>query len=70
MLKTSKSTKSKIRSDESGVGVGGNSRAGCDGSELDRSKIDDGEVDGGKARDNEVGKKVKKSSKSKNLAKF
>ena len=47
-----------------GVGVSDNSRVG-----HDRSEIDGSEVGGGKGKDNEVGKKVQKSSKSKNLSK-
>ena len=52
MLKTLGSTESKIRSGEDGVGVG-DSRAGYDGSRLDRNRIDNGEVDGGKVRDDD-----------------
>ena len=68
MLKTSKSTKSKTRPGEGGVGVGG-SRAGCVGSKLDRSKNDDNEVDGNEVEDDKVETEVQKSSKSKNLSK-
>ena len=52
-----------------GVGVGSNSKAGRDKSELDRSRMDDVEVDGTEVEDNEVGKKVQKTSKFKNLSK-
>ena len=57
MLKTAKLWKG-------GDGVGGDSRAGRGGSE-----IDDVEVDDGKVEVDEVGKKVRKMSKSKNLSK-
>ena len=52
------------------IGVGGGSRAGRDGSKLDKSEIDGGEVDVGKVGNNEVRKKNQKTSKSKNLFKF
>ena len=55
MLKTSGSTESSTRPGKGEVGVGGDSRA-----ELDGSKVDSGEVG-----DDEVGKKVQNSSKSK-----
>ena len=55
MLKTSGSTESSTRPGKGKVGVGGDSRA-----ELDGSKVDGGEVG-----DDEVGKKVQNSSKSK-----
>ena len=58
MLKTAKARKS-------GDGVGGDSRVRRSGSE-----IDDVEVDGGEVEFDEVGKKVRKTSKSKNLSKF
>ena len=57
MLKTSGSTEASTRPKKGEVGVGGDSRAGRDGSELDRSKVDGG--------DDEVGKKVQNLSKSK-----
>ena len=66
MFKTSKSTESKTRPGEGGVRDGGNNRAKRDRS---RSRIDDGEVNGNEFEDNEIGKKVQKSSKSKNLSK-
>ena len=46
--------------DTTEVGVGSESRAGSNGSELDRSK-----VDGGKVGDDEIEKKVQNLSKSK-----
>ena len=69
MLKTSESTQSKTRPSESGVGVGGNSRARHAKSEIDRSGMDDVEVDGSEVEVDEVGKKFQKLSKSKNLSK-
>ena len=48
-----------------GAEVGSDSKAGCDGREIDRSGIDNVEIDGGNVRDNEVGKKGRKMSKSK-----
>ena len=68
-MKTSKSTKSLTQPRRGGVGVDGSSRTGRDGSKLDGSKIDNDEVDGDKVRDDEVGKKVQKLLKSKNLFK-
>ena len=65
MLKTSRSIESLIELGKGGVGVGDDIRAESDGSELDGS-----EVDGGKDGDKEVGKKVQKLFKSKNLSKF
>ena len=59
-MKTSGSTESSTRPGKGEVGVGGDSRAGCNGSELDGSKVDGDEVG-----DDEVGKKVQNSSKSK-----
>ena len=60
MLKTSGSTESSTRPGKGEVGVGSDSRAGRDGSKLDRSEVDSGEVG-----DDEIGKKVQNSSKSK-----
>ena len=51
------------------VRVGSDSRAGRDGSKLDENEFNDGKVDGGKVGDNKVGKKIQKTSKSKNLFK-
>ena len=69
MLKTSESTKPIIQPGEGVVGVGSDSKVGCDGSKLEEIEIDDGEV-GGDEVDDEVGKKGQKKSKSKNLFKF
>ena len=60
MLKTSGSTESSTRPGKGEVEVGGDSRAGHDGSERNGSKVDGGEVG-----DDEVGKKVQNLSKSK-----
>ena len=60
MLKTLGSTESKTRPGEGRVGVGGDSRAGHGGSEIDRSEIDDVEVESGEVVVDEVGKKVQK----------
>ena len=60
MLKTSEDTESKIWPGEGRVEVGG-SRAGQGG-----NKLDDGRrVDGNEVRDDEIGTKVQKLSKSK-----
>ena len=74
MLKISGSTKPLTRPEESVVGVGGDSRARRDASKLDGSKLDGGEVDGsevdgGEVEVDEVGKKVQKTSMSKNSSK-
>ena len=53
-----------------GVGVGGDSRAGHGRSKVDRSEIDNVEGDGNEFEVDEVGKKGRKMSKSKNLSKF
>ena len=63
MLKTLSTESAKPG--KGGVRVGGNSRAGCAG-----CKIDGGEVDGGEFENDEIGKKIQKTSKSKNLFKF
>ena len=68
MLKISESTESLTQPGEGVVGIGGDGRAGCDGSKLDKSKIDNNEVGSDKV-DNEVGKKGQKTSKSKKLSK-
>ena len=60
MLKTSEPRKD-------GDGVGGDSKAGRD--RIDRSGIDDIEVDGSEVEVDEVGKKGRKTSKSKKLSK-
>ena len=68
MLKTSSNKLAEPRKD--GVRVGKDSRAGHTGSKIDdRRKIDGGEVDGNEVEDDKVEKKVKKTSKSKNLFK-
>ena len=67
MLKTSVSTEPSTRPGEGVVGVGGDSRAGRDG--IDGSGMDDDEVDGGEVEIDEVGKKGRKTSKSKNSSK-
>ena len=69
MLKTSRCTEFKARPGKGGVGVDSDSKAGCGGSEIDGSEKDDIEVDGGEVEVDEVGKKVQKLSKSKNLSK-
>ena len=67
MLKISSTESTKLR--KGGVGVGGNNKAGRGGSEIDKSRIDNIEIDGGEVKVDEVGKKVHKTSKSKNLSK-
>ena len=65
MLKTAEPRKG-------GVGVGGDNKAGRGESKLNRRRIDDDEVDGNKVDDgfdDEVGTRVQKLSKSKNLSK-
>ena len=69
ILKISGSTEFLTRPRKGGVGVGGDSRVGCDGSGLDGSEIDGGEVDGNEVGDDKGRKKVQKMSKSKNLFK-
>ena len=69
MLKTSGSTEPSTRPGEGVVGVGGDSRARRDVIKLDRSEFDSGEVDGGEVEVDEVGKKVQKTTKSKNSSK-
>ena len=68
ILKTSRSTEYLTRPGEGIVGVRGDSRAECDGSKLDGSEMDNDEVNGSEV-DNEVGKKVQKTSRSKKLSK-
>ena len=67
MLKTPSTRSAKPR--KGGIRVGGDNRAGRDGSEIDRSGIDHVEFDSGKVRDDEIEKKGQKTSKSKNLSK-
>ena len=64
ILKTSWNTESLTRPKEGVFGFGGGSRAGHDRSELDGDEVDNGEIEF-----DEVEKKVKKTSKSKNLSK-
>ena len=64
MLKTSESTECTTWLEEDGVGVGDDIKAGNDGKCINGSEIDGGEV-----RNDEVGKKVQKTSKFKNLSK-
>ena len=69
MLKTSGSTKSAIQPGEGEFEVSGDNRTWRDRNKLDGSKLDSGEVDGGEVKDDEIGKKVQKMSKFKNLSK-
>ena len=64
ILKTSKSTKSKIRPGKGGVEID-NSKAGRKEKKLDRSELYGSEVDSGEVGDNEVVKKGQNLSKSK-----
>ena len=61
MLKTLSTKSAKPKKGR--VGVGGDSKAKCDGSKLDRinfnkNKVNSDGVDGDEVRENEVGKKV------------
>ena len=67
MLKTL-STKS-AKDSKGRIGVGGDSRAGRDRSEIDGSGMDNIEVNGSEVEVDEVGKKGRKMFKSKNLSK-
>ena len=67
MLKTSSTESAEPR--KGVVGVGGGSRAGRDRGGIDGSEMNDVEVDGGEVEVDEVGKKARKTSKSKNLSK-
>ena len=67
-MKTSRDTKSLTQPGKSGVGVKNNIRAGCDDSKFDKSGIGDNEFDD--EVDDEVGKKGRNPTKSKNLSKF
>ena len=69
MLKTSENTKLLTQPGEGIVGVGGDSRAKQDTNKLDESEVDSDEFDGGEVEVDEVGKKVQKTTKSKNLSK-
>ena len=66
MLKTLSTKSAKPK--KGGAGVDGDSRAGCDKIEINRSRMDNVESDEGKVRDEKVGKKVRKTSKSQNLS--
>ena len=65
MLKTWESTESATQPREGVVGVAGDSRAGGNESKLDGSELDGGEFDDGEVENDEFGKKVQKTSKSK-----
>ena len=67
MLKTLSTKSAKLRKGR--AGVGGDNRARCDRSKIDGSEMDNVKIDDSKVRDNEVGKKGRKTSKSKNLSK-
>ena len=67
MLKTLSIKSAKPK--KSGVRIGVDSKARRDRSKLDGSRINNIEVDGGEVRDDEIGKKGQKISKSKNLSK-
>ena len=67
MVKTSSTKSAKLKKD--GAGVGSDSRAGRNRNELDGSEMDNIKIDGGRVRDDKVGKKNQKISKSKNLFK-
>ena len=49
--------------------IGGNSKAGGDKRNPDRSKLDGDDIDCNEVEDDEVGKRVQKTSKSKNPSK-
>ena len=66
MLKTSRSTKPLTRLGEGVVGVGSDSKARRDAFKLDGSEFDGDEVDSGEVEVDEIGKKVQKTTKSKN----
>ena len=70
MLKTSGIIESATQLGEGIVRVGSGSRVGLTRSEIDnKRKIHCNKVDNGEVEDDEVRKKVKKTSKSKNLSK-
>ena len=64
MLKILENVEFLTRLGKGGVGIGGDSKAGLDGCEDDKSEVDDSKVG-----DDKVGKKVQKLLKSKNLSK-
>ena len=73
MLKTSRSIESTTQPGEGVVGVGSNSRARHDKNKLDKSKLDGSGISHNEVDDkgdNEVRKKGRNLSKSKNLSKF
>ena len=64
------STKSKTQPGKGRVKIGSDSKARRDGRyKFDRSKIGGNKIDSGEGRNDEVGKKSQKTSKSKNLFK-
>ena len=67
-MKNSGSTESAKQLRDGIVGVGGDSKAGYDGSKVDGIEIDEDEVNGGEV-DNEIEKKSQKTSKSNKLFK-
>ena len=69
MLKTLERIESAIQPEEGIIRAGGNSKAGHDRSKRNESELDSDEVDGVKVEDDKVGKKVQKTSRSKNLSK-
>ena len=69
MLRTSGSIEPSTRLGKGIVGAGTDSRDRRDGNKLDGSELDGDKVDGGEFEVDEVGKKVQKTSKSKNLSK-
>ena len=69
MLKTLESIEPLTKPGEGVVEVGDDSRARGDVSKLDRSEFGSDEVDSGEVEIDEVGKKVQKTTKSKNLSK-
>ena len=62
MLKTAEPKKGR-------VGVGGDNRAERVGNKIDRSGMDNIKIDSSKVKVDEVGKKGRKTTKSKNLSK-
>ena len=68
MLKTLSTKSTELR--KGIVGVDSGSRAGRDRGGIDGSEINDVEVDDGKIEVDEIGKKARKTSKSKNSSKF
>ena len=54
---------------KSGVEVGSDSRARCNKSKRNEDRVDSAEIDGNEVGDDEIRKKVQKTSRSKNLSK-